>query len=64
MDSTKSKLENGERRVFTVVFISLLLDLLAFTMILPLLPSLLDYYGHSETVRFNSHNSFEIIMLN
>lgn len=27
-----------------VVFISLLLDLLAFTMILPLLPSLLEYY--------------------
>lgn len=27
-----------------IVFISLLLDLLAFTMILPLLPSLLEYY--------------------
>lgn len=27
-----------------IVFVSLLLDLLAFTMILPLLPSLLDYY--------------------
>ncbi|XP_076677878.1 major facilitator superfamily domain-containing protein rtet isoform X1 [Andrena cerasifolii] len=31
-----------------VVFISLLLDLLAFTMILPLLPALLDYYKHVE----------------
>lgn len=27
-----------------VVFVSLLLDLLAFTMILPLLPALLDHY--------------------
>lgn len=30
------------------MFISLLLDLLAFTMILPLLPSLLDYYDKEE----------------
>jgi len=32
-----------------VVFISLLLDLLAFTMILPLFPSLLDYYKQHDT---------------
>ncbi|XP_030755884.1 major facilitator superfamily domain-containing protein 10 isoform X2 [Sitophilus oryzae] len=31
-----------------VVFISLLLDLLAFTMILPLLPSLLDHYKEND----------------
>ncbi|XP_060824592.1 major facilitator superfamily domain-containing protein 10 [Bombus pascuorum] len=31
-----------------IVFISLLLDLLAFTMILPLLPALLDYYKEIE----------------
>ncbi|XP_033102842.1 major facilitator superfamily domain-containing protein 10-like [Anneissia japonica] len=31
-----------------IVFVSLLLDLLAFTMILPLLPSLLDYYGNAD----------------
>lgn len=31
-----------------VVFISLLLDLLAFTMILPLFPALLDYYKEIE----------------
>lgn len=31
-----------------VVFISLLLDLLAFTMILPLLPSLLDHYKQHD----------------
>ena len=32
-----------------VVFISLILDLLAFTMILPLLPALLDYYKEIES---------------
>lgn len=32
-----------------VVFISLLFDLLAFTMILPLFPSLLDYYKQHDT---------------
>lgn len=31
-----------------IVFVSLLLDLLAFTMILPLLPTLLDYYKEIE----------------
>lgn len=31
-----------------VVFISLIFDLLAFTMILPLLPALLDYYKEIE----------------
>ncbi|CAG4983230.1 unnamed protein product [Colias eurytheme] len=31
-----------------LIFVSLLLDLLAFTMILPLLPSLLDYYNKEE----------------
>lgn len=32
-----------------VVFISLLLDLLAFTLILPLFPSLLDYYKQNDS---------------
>ncbi|XP_059047251.1 major facilitator superfamily domain-containing protein 10 [Achroia grisella] len=35
-------------RTITLIFVSLLLDLLAFTMILPLLPSLLDYYNKEE----------------
>ncbi|XP_015610228.1 major facilitator superfamily domain-containing protein 10 isoform X2 [Cephus cinctus] len=33
-----------DSKIVRVVFISLLLDLLAFTMILPLLPALLDHY--------------------
>jgi len=36
-------------RNLSVLFISLLLDLVAFTVILPLLPSLLDYYGSHDT---------------
>ena len=32
-----------------IVFISLLLDLLGFTVILPLFPALLDYYSHNDS---------------
>lgn len=32
-----------------VVFISLLFDLLAFTMILPLFPSLIDFYKQNDS---------------
>ncbi|KAJ0177309.1 hypothetical protein K1T71_007318 [Dendrolimus kikuchii] len=39
---------NTNTKVIALVFMSLLLDLLAFTMILPLLPSLLDYYNKEE----------------
>lgn len=35
-------------RTFYIVFLSLIIDLLAFTVILPLLPSLLDHYGHND----------------
>ncbi|XP_013199571.2 major facilitator superfamily domain-containing protein 10 [Amyelois transitella] len=35
-------------KVIGLIFLSLLLDLLAFTMILPLLPTLLDYYNREE----------------
>lgn len=33
-----------------VLFLSLLLDLLGFTVILPLIPSLLEYYGRGDQV--------------
>lgn len=52
---TSSKNKSGdttlsldERSLLVVVFVSLMIDLLAFTVILPLLPSLLDYYGSKE----------------
>jgi hypothetical protein len=34
--------------MMSIIFISLLLDLLAFTMILPLLPSLMDLYQQND----------------
>jgi MFS family permease len=37
-----------DKRMLTIVFVSLVVDLLAFTMILPLLPALLDYYGNHD----------------
>lgn len=44
----QSKQEKLNPMVY-IVFISLLLDLLAFTMILPLLPSLLDHYRQNDS---------------
>ena len=35
-----------------VVFFSLLVDLLGFTVILPLIPSMLEYYSKNDKVRF------------
>lgn len=37
-----------------VLFVSLVLDLLAFTLILPLMPSILDYYARHDEVCFCS----------
>lgn len=36
------------KRVFTIVFVTQLIDLLAFTLILPLLPKLLDFYAEND----------------
>lgn len=38
----------SETRVVTVVFLGLLLDLLAFTLLLPLLPGLLESHGRAH----------------
>lgn len=35
-------------KVINIVFFILLLDLLGFTLILPLLPSILDHYAQTE----------------
>lgn len=40
-----------KNNIVWVVFLSLLLDLLAFTMILPLFPALLDHYKDIENGR-------------
>ncbi|XP_060102128.1 major facilitator superfamily domain-containing protein 10 [Heteronotia binoei] len=40
--------EDTSTRVITTVFIALLIDLLGFTLILPLLPSILDHYSKND----------------
>ncbi|XP_053407430.1 major facilitator superfamily domain-containing protein 10-like [Mercenaria mercenaria] len=47
-------LSSSEKKMLRTVFISLVIDLLAFTVILPLLPSLLDYYGTKEDGLYRS----------
>ncbi|KFV60152.1 Major facilitator superfamily domain-containing protein 10 [Tyto alba] len=42
------KQEQNCSRVITVVFLALFIDLLGFALILPLFPSILDYYSQSE----------------
>ncbi|KAJ8285206.1 hypothetical protein GJAV_G00023530 [Gymnothorax javanicus] len=44
-------------RIITVVVITLLLDLLGFTLILPLFPSILDHYGQTEDAAYQSLQS-------
>lgn len=44
----RPEVKEGSSRVITIVFVSLLLDLLGFTLILPLFPSILDHYGQAE----------------
>ena len=34
-----------------VIFISLVIDLVAFTLILPLFPKIFEYYGSNENVK-------------
>ncbi|XP_077157851.1 major facilitator superfamily domain-containing protein 10 isoform X2 [Paroedura picta] len=40
--------EEASTRVITTVFVALLIDLLGFTLILPLLPSILDHYSKND----------------
>lgn len=42
-------------KVISIVFVILLLDLLGFTLILPLLPSILDHYAQTGVGGFVSN---------
>ncbi|KAM6261319.1 major facilitator superfamily domain-containing protein 10 isoform 2-T4 [Porphyrio hochstetteri] len=46
--STNDKQEQNCSRVITIVFLALFIDLLGFALILPLFPSILDYYSQTE----------------
>lgn len=47
MTSTEEE-ESFSTKIISIVFVILLLDLLGFTLILPLLPSILDFYAQGE----------------
>ncbi|KAL7976406.1 hypothetical protein Chor_015470, partial [Crotalus horridus] len=47
-DQVARTAEENSSRVIFVVFLSLLLDLLGFTLILPLLPSILDHFSKND----------------
>ncbi|XP_033633557.1 major facilitator superfamily domain-containing protein 10-like [Asterias rubens] len=48
LDAPQRRESGDNHKMISIVFLSLLVDLLAFTMILPLLPSLLDYYAQHD----------------
>ena len=47
-ESPKKQVSEDPNKMTFVVFIGLLIDLLAFTLILPLFPSLLDHYKKND----------------
>ncbi|XP_060550821.1 major facilitator superfamily domain-containing protein 10 [Pantherophis guttatus] len=47
-DQGVAKAEENSSRVIFAVFLSLLIDLLGFTLILPLLPSILDHFSQND----------------
>uniref|UniRef100_A0A8C7E8U9 Major facilitator superfamily domain containing 10 n=1 Tax=Nothoprocta perdicaria TaxID=30464 RepID=A0A8C7E8U9_NOTPE len=51
---TAQRQEQSSNRVITIVFLALLIDLLGFALILPLFPSILDYYSKTEDGFYSS----------
>ncbi|NWX81807.1 MFS10 protein, partial [Nothoprocta pentlandii] len=52
--SINDKQEQSSNRVITIIFLALLIDLLGFALILPLFPSILDYYSKTEDGFYSS----------
>lgn len=46
--TSSEKEESFSTKIISIVFVILILDLLGFTLILPLFPSILDYYAQGE----------------
>lgn len=44
--------DKSDTKTLLIIFTSLVIDLLAFTVILPLLPSLLEFYGRQKEVKY------------
>lgn len=57
-------IRTGSSGTLVVVFVSLLVDLLGFTVILPLIPSMLDYYSTRDEVHLLvSHSIVALVVL-
>lgn len=52
-DKANNNANTGSKRVFFILFLSLVIDLIAFSLMLPLLPSIMDHYDQHDTVRHN-----------
>jgi len=48
VDEKDGKMSKKSRNALIILFLSLVLDLLGFTVILPLMPSILEYYGRND----------------
>lgn len=49
----EERLKLSSARMNVVVFMTLLIDLLGFTVILPIMPKLLEFYGKEGSVSWN-----------
>ena len=47
-ESKGESMSKESRKTLIILFASLVLDLLGFTVILPLMPSILEYYGRTD----------------
>ena len=57
MFQTETSISNKEQKsTLYVIFVSLIIDLLAFTLILPLLPSIMEYYQKRNQVSLASQH--------
>ena len=54
----------SSKQCLLVVFISLLIDLIAFTLILPLMPTLLDYYERNDEVHMHLLLVINLLLIN
>uniref|UniRef100_A0A8C6UI90 Major facilitator superfamily domain containing 10 n=1 Tax=Neogobius melanostomus TaxID=47308 RepID=A0A8C6UI90_9GOBI len=50
--SSEEEEQSFSTKIINIVFVILLLDLLGFTLILPLLPSILDFYAQDDVYQF------------
>lgn len=63
MTSARPVSQDKRKKVLKVIFVSLLLDLISFTFILPLFPKLLEFYRNLETAQGSSNSILNRIFI-